>query len=92
MAKILAQSQIFIEQQEVKNQQNEQKAKKMQETSAALQKAAVPAFSSDSDEKNTTEACDGETVAVNATRRQSGDQNGTDGQNNTTNSNCSTRN
>ena len=95
MAKILAQSKVFIDQQEIKNQQNEQKAKKMQETSAALQKAAVPAFSSDSETTKTgngTENCDVqvETVAANATQR-SGEQATAGSTNQTNNSNCSIR-
>ena len=99
MAKILAQSKVFIDQQEIKNLQNEQKAKKMQETSAALQKAAVPAFSSDSetDSKtksgNGTENCDVqvETVAADARSGESGEQAAAESTNNTKNSNCSIR-
>ena len=97
MAKILAQSKVFIDQQEIKNLQNEQKAKKMQETSAALQKAAVPAFSSDSetDSKsgNGTENCDVqvETDAADARSGESGEQAAAESTNKTKNSNCSIR-
>ena len=98
MAKILAQSKVFIDQQEIKNLQNEQKAKKMQETSAALQKAAVPAFSSsdsetDSKSGNVTENCDVqvETVAADARSGESGEQAAAESTNNTKNSNCSIR-
>ena len=94
MAKILEQSDNFLQQQETKNQQNEHKAKKMQETSSNLQKAAVPAFTSEPDSpKNTTENCDTETtVAVNATGRSgdSSDQTATDGKT-TASRNCSIR-
>lgn len=97
MAKILAQSKVFIDQQEIKNLQNEQKAKKMQETSAALQKAAVPAFSSDSETEsksgNGTENCDVqvETVAADARSGESGEQAAAESTNKTKNSNCSIR-
>ena len=98
MTKILAQSKVFIDQQDIKNQQNEQKAKKMQETSAALQKAAVPAFSSKPETTKTgngTENCDVqvETVAVDGKQRMgdSGEQAAAESSNKTKNSNCSIR-
>ena len=94
----MAQSKVFIDQQDIKNQQNEQKAKKMQETSAALQKAAVPAFSSEPETTKTgngTENCDVqvETVAVDGKQRtgESGEQAAAESSNKTKNSNCSIR-
>ena len=96
MAKILAQSKVFIDQQDIKNQQNEQKAKKMQETSAALQKAAVPAFSSKPETTKTgngTENCDVqvETVAAESRSGESVEQAAAESNNKTKNSNCSIR-
>ena len=96
MAKILAQSKVFIDQRDIKNQQNEQKAKKMQETSAALQKAAVPAFSSEPETTKTgngTENCDVqvETVASESRSGESGEQATAESNNKTQNSNCSIR-